>query len=65
MDMDTIGIAIAVAKGIPGSATQEATAAADRAEAAAASVEEAASDIAAMKGHTIFFDDNGMFYVNT
>ena len=62
MDMDTLGAAIAIVKGIPGSATQEATAAADRADAAAASVEETVS---ILQNHTIFFDDNGYFYVNS
>lgn len=46
MDAATLGAAIAIAKSIPGTAVGDATAAANRAEAAAQSVEDSAAQIA-------------------
>lgn len=57
MDNATLGAALALAKSVPGTAVSEATAAADRAEAAAKTVESSAASIAVFESLGLTLQD--------
>lgn len=57
MDAQTLGAALAIARSIPGTAVGDATAAANRAEAAAQSVEQSAGSIQEFKNTGIVMID--------